>query len=101
MALPGATSMLAAAASTLAAGLAGHPLPAALTGAALAALLIWLAPYLGIAAPINRELTRAAIAHEMPLDARSMQRRWDSIIDLRVGLQTAGLGLLIAAVVVA
>jgi hypothetical protein len=31
----------------------------------------------------------------------SMQRRWDSIIDLRVGLQMAALGLLIAAVVVA
>ena len=64
MPLPGAASVLAAAASTLAAGIAGHALQAAVTGAALIALLVWLALYIRIAAPINRALTHAAAAHE-------------------------------------
>ena len=100
MPLPGATSILAAAASTLAAGIAGHPVQASLTGAALGALLVWLALYIRIAAPINRELTRAAATHEIPSNARALQQRWDSIIDLRVALQTAALALLVSALAV-
>jgi hypothetical protein len=96
MPVPGAASMLAAATSTLAAGLAGHPLQATLTGAALAALLAWLLLYARIAAPINRKLTRAAAASQTPKDARTMQQRWDSIIGLRVALQTTALALLVA-----
>jgi hypothetical protein len=97
MPLPGAVSMLAAATSALAALLAGHPLQATLTGAALAALLAWLSLYVRIAAPINRKLTQAAAAGETPNDARTMQRRWDSIIGQRVVLQTTALALLVAA----
>ena len=100
MPLPGATSILAAAASTLAAGIAGHPVQASLTGAALGALLVWLMLYIRIAAPINRELTRAAATHEIPPNARALQQRWDSIIDLRVALQTAALALLVSALAV-
>ena len=100
MPLPGATSILAAAASALAAGIAGHPVQASLTAAALGALLIWLALYIRIAAPINRELTRAAATHEIPPNARGMQQRWDSIIDLRVALQTTALALLVSALAV-
>ena len=100
MPLPGATSILAAAASALAAGIAGHPVQASLTAAALGALLIWLALYIRIAAPINRELTRAAATHEIPPNARGMQQRWDSIINLRVALQTTALALLVSALAV-
>ena len=100
MPLPGATSILAAAASALAAGIAGHPVQASLTGAALGALLIWLALYIRIAAPINHELTRAAATHEIPPNARGMQQRWDGIIDLRVALQTTALALLVSALAV-
>jgi hypothetical protein len=100
MPLPGATSILAAAASALAAGIAGHPVQALLTAAALGALLIWLALYIRIAAPINRELTRAAAIHEIPPNARGMQQRWDSIINLRVALQTTALALLVSALAV-
>ena len=96
MPLPGAASIIAAAASALAAGLAGHPLQAIVAGAALAALLVWLSLYLRIAAPINRVLTRAAGAHEVPTNARALQKRWDHIIGLRVALQTAALALLVA-----
>ena len=100
MPLPGAISILAAAASTLAAGIAGHPAQASLTGTALGALLVWLVLYMRIAAPINHELTRAAAAHEIPPNARAMQQRWDSIIDLRVALQTTALALLVSALAV-
>ena len=96
MPLPGATSILAAAASALAAGLAGHALQAALAGAALAALLAWLSLYVRIAAPINHELTQAASAHQTPTNARAMQQQWDHIIGLRVALQAAALALLVA-----
>jgi hypothetical protein len=95
-AAPGATSIVAAAASALAAGLAGHPLQAALAGAALAALLAWLSLYVRIAAPINRKLTQAASAHQTPTNARAMQHQWDHIIGLRVALQTTALALLVA-----
>lgn len=98
--LPGAASVLAAAVSTLAAAIAGHGLQAAVTGAALVALLAWLALYLRIAAPINRALTQAAIEHETPTNARAMQQKWDSIIDLRVFLQTTALALLICVLAV-
>jgi hypothetical protein len=43
--------------------------------------------YLRISAPINRTLTAAADRHDTPPDARSLQRRWDSVIVLRATLQ--------------
>ena len=52
--------------------------------------------YLRIAAPINRRLTDAAAAHEIPADARQLQKRWDSIIGLRIALQTVALMLLVS-----
>ncbi len=98
--IAGATGMLSAAASTVTALLAGKPLVAGMTGASLAMLLAWLGLYVRIAAPINRTMTRAANAHKTPPEARLLQGRWDSIIDLRVGLQAVALGLLIAALAV-
>ena len=96
MPIPGGAGMLAAAAATLTATLAGRPLQAGLTGAALLALLAWLGLYLSIAAPINRQLTRAAVSQEMPPNARALQNRWDSIIAPRVALQTIALALLVS-----
>ena len=94
MPLPGAAGTIATAGATLTAGLAGHPLQAGLSGGALVALLAWLALYLRVAAPINRELTHAAAAHQTPANARELQKRWDSIIGPRVVLQTIALALL-------
>ena len=88
--------MLGAAAGTLTALLAGHRLQAGLSGGALVALLAWLGLYIRVAAPINREFTRSAAAHETPPDARTLQARWDSIIGLRVALQTTALALLVS-----
>jgi hypothetical protein len=46
---------------------------AAAVGVALAAMLAWLVLYLRVAAPINRTLTAAAVAHVTPGNARSLQ----------------------------
>jgi len=100
MPFPGAAGTIATAGATLAAGLAGHPLQAGLSGGALVALLAWLALYLRVAAPINRELTHAAAAHQTPANARALQKRWDSIIGPRVVLQTIALALLVGVLAV-
>jgi hypothetical protein len=42
-------------------------------------------------------LTAAALADQVPADARQLQARWDSVINLRVALQTLALtGLCVA-----
>ena len=97
MPFPGVAGTLAAAAAALTAGLADHPLQAVLCAGALLALLAWLALYVAIAAPINRELTRAAAARDTPAHTRALQTRWDSIIGPRVALQSTALVLLVSA----
>lgn len=96
MPLLGGVGTLAAAGAALTAGLGNHPLQTLLAGGALVALLAWLVLYLRIAAPINRRLTDAAAAHEIPADARKLQKRWDSIIGPRIALQTVALMLLVS-----
>jgi uncharacterized membrane protein len=55
--------------------------PARIGGAtALVALLVWLAIYLRISAPINKKLRAAAARHTTPGDTRNLQQRWDSVI---------------------
>ncbi len=85
--------------AAVAAALAGHPAGMALAGAAVVALLAWLAVYLRISAPVNRTLIRAAADAEPALDARALQRRWNSVIGVRVTLQGVALGLLLATLV--
>ncbi|MER6442640.1 anthrone oxygenase family protein [Streptomyces sp. NPDC001185] len=64
-------------------------------GIALAALLLWLAIYLRVSAPINKRLRAAAASHTVPADTRQLQERWDSVIWPRALLQTIALtGLL-------
>jgi len=60
-----------AAAAATCAGLARHAAPAALAEAALVALFGWLGVYLGIAAPINRRMTKAAHDHQTPAAIRA------------------------------
>jgi hypothetical protein len=97
--LPGAAGTVAAAAAAISAGLAGHPVAAALAGAAVVALLGWLGLYLRIAAPINRGMTQAAHDHQTPANIRAMQTRWDSIITTRAALQSSAMALLIATLI--
>jgi hypothetical protein len=75
----------------------GHWLQAGAAGVALGLLLIWLVVYLGVSAPINRQLTAAADQPGTPTDTRALQRRWDKVITIRATLQ----GLAVAALCLA
>lgn len=74
----------------------GTPLLGVLSAAGLVLLVTWLLVYARIAKPINTTLTAAALADEVPADARSLQARWDSILPLRVTLIAATLLLLLS-----
>lgn len=97
MPVPGVVALVAAAVSALAAAAAGRWTVAAVAGTALTLLLVWLALYLRVSAPINRQLTAAAEAHGVPANARALQANWDRIITARATLQ----GLAVCALCVA
>jgi hypothetical protein len=87
MPLPGVVGMIAATASAVIAALAGRWTAAILAGTALALLLVWLVLYLRVSKPINRQLTAAAEACEVPANARVLQANWDRVINARATLQ--------------
>jgi hypothetical protein len=96
MPVPGVLGVVAAAASLVLAAVADHWTQAMAAGIALAAMLVWLALYLRVSAPINRQLTAAADAgHDLP-NGRALQSKWDSIIGARAALQ----GVAVAALCV-
>jgi Domain of unknown function (DUF1772) len=97
MPVPWAAGIVAAVASAVLAALAGRWSASITAGAAVALLLVWLVLYLRVSAPINRQLTAAATAGEVPANARVLQRNWDRIITARAALQ----GLATAALCVA
>ncbi len=99
MPLPGVVGVAAAVASAALAALAGQWFAAIAAGAAVALLLGWIVLYLRVSAPINRQLTAAAAADEIPPNARVLQRNWDRVITARAvlqGLATAALCLTLA-----
>lgn len=71
---------------------------AAATAAAL--LLIWLALYVRISAPINRQLSAAAAEGETPVNARALQQDWDRIINARAIIQGVAVAALCIALVI-
>jgi hypothetical protein len=95
--VPGALSVVAAALAAITAAIAGHAAAAAAAGGAVAALVVWLIIYLRISAPVNHALTTAAASGHVPPDARSLQRRWDSVITTRALLQAVAVAALCAA----
>ena len=60
MPVPGILGIIASAAASLLAALAGRPVASATAGAALALLVVWVLLYLRVSAPINRALTAVA-----------------------------------------
>jgi len=94
MPLPGAVGIIATIASAGAAVLTGHWAQVAAAGVALAALSIWLLIYTRFSAPINRQLTQAAETGRTPSNARALQTKWDSVINLRALLQGVALAAL-------
>lgn len=97
MPVPGVLGVIAAAASAVAATAAGRWTAAALAATAVALLVVWLVLYLRVSAPINRQLTAAAQASDVPANARALQAGWDRIINARATLQ----GLAVCALCVA
>jgi hypothetical protein len=96
MPAPGILGIIAAAAASVIAAVAGHPAESVTAGVAFLLLVGWVVLYLRISAPINRTLTTAADAHETPANARALQRDWDRIIVPRAvlqGLAVATLGV--------
>jgi Domain of unknown function (DUF1772) len=97
MPLPWVLGLIAAAASAALAAAAGRWVAAAMAATAVALLLVWLVVYVRVSAPINRQLTAAAQAREVPANARALQANWDRVITARATLQ----GLAVCALCVA
>ncbi|ORW84654.1 hypothetical protein AWB92_01995 [Mycobacterium sp. IEC1808] len=93
MPLPGVLGIVAAAASAVLAAIGAQWPQAIAAGAALILLMIWLALYTRVSAPINRQMTAAADADRALPNGRALQEKWDSIINVRASLQ----GLAVAA----
>ncbi|OBI53298.1 DUF1772 domain-containing protein [Mycobacterium sp. E796] len=93
MPLPGVLGIVAAAASAVLAAIGAQWPQAIAAGAALVLLVIWLALYTRVSAPINRQMTAAADAGRTLPNGHALQEKWDSIINVRASLQ----GLAVAA----
>jgi hypothetical protein len=94
MPIPGALGIIASVTCAAVAGFAGRWAEAIPAAVAVGLLLAWLALYLRVSAPINRQLTVAAEAGDVPTNVRVLQRNWDRIITTRAtlqGLAVAGL----------
>jgi hypothetical protein len=97
MPLPFVLGIIAAGASAALAAAAGRWTTAIAAATAVALLLVWLVLYLRVSAPINRQLTAAAQASDVPANARALQENWDRVINARATLQ----GLAVCALCVA
>jgi hypothetical protein len=96
MPVPGVLGMVAAAVSGALAAASGRWAQAGAAGAAVGLLLVWLAVYLRVSKPINRQLTAGADHPELATNVAVLQRSWDKVITLRAALQ----GLAVAALCV-
>lgn len=97
MPVPGVVGIVATATAAVVAVLDERWVPAIAAGVALVLLLVWLALYVRVSAPINRQLTAAAdVGRNIP-NGRALQANWDRIIGARAVLQ----GLAVAALCVA
>jgi chemotaxis regulatin CheY-phosphate phosphatase CheZ len=72
----------------------GHWVSTAAGALAALALIIFLTIYTRVSKPVNTALTAAALADQVPGNARQLQARWDSVINGRVALQTLALAAL-------
>ena len=87
MRVPGVLGVVAAATSAVLATVAAHWAQAIAAAAGLVLLLVWIALYTKVSAPINRQLTTAADAGQALPNGRALQAKWDRIIGARAMLQ--------------
>jgi hypothetical protein len=100
MPLPSLVGLVATAASAVLAAVAGRWVMTGAAAAAVALLLVWLVLYLRVSAPINRQLTAAAQAGDVPANARALQAGWDRVINARATLQGLAVGALCVALMI-
>jgi hypothetical protein len=94
MPVPGVLGLVATAATAVLATVAAHWAQAIVAGAALVLLLIWIALYAQLSAPINRQLTVAADTGQVLPNGFALQAKWDRIIGPRAVLQGFALAAL-------
>jgi len=97
----GVGGLIAAVAMAALAAASGHWVSTTAGALATLALIVFLGIYTRISKPVNTALTAAAVADRVPVDARQLQSRWDSVIDARVALQTFALAALCVGLVAA
>ncbi len=97
MPVPGVIGLAAATLSAAFAAASGRWVPAIAAGVAVVLLVAWLAIYLSVSAPINRQLTAAAAQTAPAVDARALQHNWDRVITLRAVLQALAVAALCTA----
>ncbi|WP_067565102.1 hypothetical protein [Nocardia acidivorans] len=92
MPIPGAAGWIAAGAAALTAFIDNATATALFAVLAFALLAAWMVIYVRISAPVNRQLTAVSTsAIPTGADPRALQRRWDSVIYARAGLQLLAL----------
>jgi hypothetical protein len=93
----GIGGMIAAIAMAAIAAATGHWVSTAAGVLATFALITFIVIYNRVSKPVNSALTAAAVADQVPGNARQLQARWDSVINARVALQAIALaGLCVA-----
>jgi hypothetical protein len=94
MPVPGVVGLMSAIAGTVVAAITGH-LSATVAGVcAVSPLLIWLAIYVRVSAPINRQLAAASKTGQAQGHARDLQHQWDRVINVRSLLQMVAIAAL-------
>jgi hypothetical protein len=93
--------LIAALATAAAAAATGHWASAAAAALAALALITFIAVYTRVSKPVNTALTAAALADQVPGNARQLQARWDSVINARALLQALALAALCVALAAA
>ncbi len=100
MPVPGVLGVVAAIASAALLAVAGQWAQTIAAACAVVILLAWLALYVRISAPINRQLTAAATSRQVPTNARVLQSNWDRVINARAILQGLALVALCLTLIV-
>jgi hypothetical protein len=94
---PGVIGIVAASLGGVLAASAGRWPVVIAAATAVASQLVWLALYVRMSAPINRQLSAAAKAGDTPVNARALQQEWDRIINARAIIQGAAVAALCVA----
>lgn len=99
--VPFVLSVVTSALTGMAALVAGRTAVALASMLAVAALLCWISIYFRVSAPINRALKAAAAGKTALPNARTLQRRWDRVVPLRLSLQAIAVAALCTALALA